>query len=469
MFACCLTYSKHHIIHKVIIFIGIIIIIILLYIFIPCNLYHKWNLHDHNGPNGNTVMETDSISNDTNEYIARSNFTLHDTNSSIDNIDQYIQLLLNTKMIKSEKLKSNKKYEINNKFIINISDRLIIYELCKTAQGYGNGLSVYWGVRSLSFWMNYKFAIQCDDYFKHLEKKKLMSAFLPFKTNITHSSNKKNEIYYPLIDRVPKQHTVIHTTSLLLLYYNQYFQKIMHSEMKTAIIDYYNFNDKTVNNNFNKNDITIHIRCGDVLQIMHKTKNWDYGFLTLNYYKYIMNVTNWKSKITENTTIYILSQLNKKGVRKGEIQTLNDCNYLINYIVDNGLNKIFKPGKIKIMYDTDVNDDYYRMLNTPFLICSPSTFCFNVGAANINAKYVIIPNRGAWFNFINIDPNYRNNFTINNQYIIAKNSKLIPSNQLIIDTDIFTNWHCNKIPYKNRNGYNQFEFTKQLAQYLVIN
>ena len=478
------------------ILVAIIITVLLALNLIPSDLYNNWSLTDpfqqHSYQNVSEYDVVPMYRNVSSYHQPQRNQNVSINNShsdnldntqqtNDDNIDKYIELLQTKKLIRSEQLSTSStiKYSLNDAFIIKSNGRLVGYKLCKTPEGYGNGLSIYWGSRSLAFWMNFKWEISCKDYVNHLDKNSLMSSFLPSKTDKMSSSNNKNEIYYPEFDRTPNAHYVIHTTSNILLYYNPYYQKVMYSETKQAIHDYYVHNNKNENiendtekEMHSKSDISIHIRCGDVLQLMHKVKDWDYGFLTLNFYKYVMNITNWKSKITEDTTIYIISQLSHKATRRGEISSLEDCNYLINYIVDNGFNEVFKPGKVKVMYDTDVNDDYNRMLSSPFLICSPSTFCFNVAAANLNANYVIIPNRGAWFNFIHIDEEYKNKDKSqrdhDNDYIIAKNSKLIPPNQLIIDTDIMTNFHCNKIDYKSSGQrYNQRDYTEQLAEYLV--
>merc|ERR1712228_650081 len=153
------------------------------------------------------------------------------------------------------------------------------------------------------------------------------------------------------------------------------------------------------------NDIVIHIRCGDLLDYMPHIidwgiKDWWYGFLTINYYDYVIrNITNYYDKITNKTNIWILSQLTESSLRKGNEQKLmNECKFLINYIVDYGLKRIFYPGNVNIVYDSDMNDDYYRMINAPLLFCSPSTFCFNAGLANING-IVIIPGYAPWVDF----------------------------------------------------------------------
>merc|ERR1712228_574785 len=182
----------------------------------------------------------------------------------------------------------------------------------------------------------------------------------------------------------------------------------------------------------------------------------EYGFLTMGHYKYVMRILG-DYEITQDTTIWIISQLTQKSLRKGEQSNSANCKYLIEYLVDNAFKSIFEPGNVQIVYDSDENDDYYRMVNAPLLFCSPSSFCSNAGFANVNAKTVVIPGVGPWIDFKKVF----DDGTDNDDFVIAQNSKLLPSNVLIIDTEK-SGFHCNKIDNYNEARYDVAKYTKKL-------
>eukprot|EP01083_Nonionella_stella_P124258 375101_1 len=348
-------------------------------------------------------------------------------------------------------------HPINRGVTIHRKQRTIGFWQRGPVHGFGNGLSVYWGSRALAFWMNYNWQMNSQLYYNSLsgETNHVMSAFLPHHKRITWNINDSLDatLYFmPGIDK--GQHDVMHPTSLIFLWYNPYFQVIMHQEYMSAMHSFYEHTNRLETAKrmkqemWENNDVVIHVRCGDVLQLMHNVKDWDYGFLTMNHYRYVITDgieqifgIHWhKDKINNDTTVWIISQLSNKSARKGEISAMKDCDYLINYIVDNALKDIFHPATVYIGYDSDVNDDYWRMLVAPLLICSPSTFCFNAGMGNMDG-IVIIPNRGAWMDFRLVDEKY--NETSDGLVVLAK-SKLIPENQIIVDTER-DGFHCNKI------------------------
>eukprot|EP01083_Nonionella_stella_P228935 810897_1 len=131
--------------------------------------------------------------------------------------------------------------------------------------------------------MNYNFKINCKNYYNGADKNKYFSAFLPFSiasnANIDRpidviNENKTIVTFMAGVDPVPAQHGTVHPTSLIFMYYNAYFQKIMNYEMVKASIDYYqhikqNNRRIMIDKMSETNDIVIHFRCGDVLQLMH--------------------------------------------------------------------------------------------------------------------------------------------------------------------------------------------------------
>jgi len=322
-----------------------------------------------------------------------------------------------------------------------------------------------------------------------LNKSTLFTHFLPVNITIRTKSYKDKyhkKLLYPQI--VPDQWAGnIHTTSMLFMYYNPFFQRIVNYEMTNALAQFYEINNRKVPNIADFKDIVIHIRCGDVIKGMYDL--WplrEYGFLTMNYYKYAVQfIVKYEMEITTNTTVHIISQLNNNSLRNANEQTYAPyCNYLINHIINhrtNGLRKIFFPAKIKIGNGFDANDDYYRMLNAPILFCSPSTFCFNAALGNING-IVIMPSIGPWLgswvdlsilrNDSDIEyPNYNyiystsSNSNETNLKFIFK-TELLPSNNVIIDSNK-SNFHFFQFKDRIEKTENLSIYTKRVAEYLI--
>eukprot|EP01084_Bolivina_argentea_P315745 547127_1 len=345
--------------------------------------------------------------------------------------------------------------------------------------GIGNVLAQYWGARAIAYFLNYDFEwnICTNDtsYFpKYNDTQKYFSSFLPKHKHIYHKSEfAQNLMLYA--DRRTYNPSYMFTCSLLFVYYNKYYAHIMKNGYENAFKKYYESNNKSdelhaLQHQFNTDgDIVIHIRCGDVFEFMSMDNNKlpEYGFLTANYMKYsVTNATkiafniDWiEDKISENTTIFILSQLTSGSLRGHERKYAKQCSYLIKYMVKNSFSLFFKPAKIEIMYDTDINNDFYLMMNAPLLICSPSSFCLAAATANTDG-YVIMPSYGSWKMNLNDITNITKNYSdVYSNDMIVKHSKYLPQKHVIVES-LKTKWHINN--FKDY-GY-QIE---NLSKYLV--
>eukprot|EP01084_Bolivina_argentea_P295107 507988_1 len=249
---------------------------------------------------------------------------------------------------------------------------LLEHTLCHDeGGGLGNILNKYWGGRAIAYFLNYDFKWNTCKKLPH-DKQKFFFSFLPKQQQ---NYNKSMSNYLMLFADRNKYHTqYIHPSSLLFLYYNKYYPHIIKNDYENAFQQYYESNNKSheLKHMFTSdNDIVIHIRCGDLLYYMSLDIDDNplphYGFLTANYLKY--SVTNgittafdidWiKNKISENTTIFIVSQLTKGSLRNHENIYAKQCNYLVKSLINNSFALFFQPAKIKIMYDTDINNDFY--------------------------------------------------------------------------------------------------------------
>eukprot|EP01084_Bolivina_argentea_P315741 547119_1 len=353
---------------------------------------------------------------------------------------------------------------------------LLESELCDPYEfaGLGNVLNQYWGARAIAYFLNYDFKWNICEKLKPFPKyndtQKSFSSFLPKQKHIYNQSFAPNLMLYADKNKVDTEY--IHPSSLLFLYYNKYYAHIMKTDYENAFKEYYESNKISAQSQhkFNSDsDIVIHIRCGDVFQYMSMDKNIlpQYGFLTTNYIKYsVTNGTktafniNWiKDKISKNTTIFILSQLTAKSSRSHEKGYAKQCNYLVKYLVNNSFALFFQPAKIEIMYDTDINNDFYFMMNAPLLICSPSSFCLSAAIANTNG-YSILPSYGTWGTNLNDITNITKHYSdIYSNDMIVKHSKYLPQKHVIVES-LKTKWHINN--FKDY-GY-QIE---NLSKYLV--
>eukprot|EP01084_Bolivina_argentea_P136345 240129_1 len=342
-------------------------------------------------------------------------------------------LTLNNDIFSNNSLQFIKHSQIG-KYGIHKQSNMFEHLSCNFEQlGLGNILTQYWGSRALSHWNNYNFKLNlCAKYptqSKYTFKNKYFSAYLPKQLNITKSDNKYSMLYAKRC---------------------------------------------TDNPGFVHENIVIHIRCGNIIKLSIKGEYLDgrYGILTTNYIKYsvsnamksIFNIDWIKDRINCKTKIWILSQLTKHSLRPHELNMNKDCKYLINYIVNNSLSQFFHPAQTIIVYDTDINDDFYRMVNAPLLICSPSTFCLSAGMGNING-YVIMPNFGPWIHMDDITNITMNYSDIYSEGMLAKHSKFLPTNHLIVDT-LKHKWHVNKI--QQYNDELKYDVNK-LSYYLSVN
>eukprot|EP01084_Bolivina_argentea_P313556 542993_1 len=376
-------------------------------------------------------------------------------------------------------------YSQYSDYYIHTNSNTFIFTMCESdGLGIGNILSKYWAARATAFWFDYNFEWNlCKSKSfqqKYFSKKLFMSFFS--KNVISKKRSHSTSFLFPVI--YAKTHNMyltqyIHPTSLLFLFYNKYYTNILNSQYIQSITSYYQYNNLQhkieLTNVFDDihSDIVIHIRCGDIIHSLGKY-NKHYGFLTTQFLKYsVTNATqiafgiNWMdSKITKQTTIWIVSQLSAKSLRPHERYVGKQCSYLVNYLADNCLKEFFFPAHVKIKYDSDINDDFYKMINAPLLICSTSSFCLQAAIAN-KRGYVVLPKFGSWVDLelvTKIDKNYSDWYS-NDIFHIARHSKLLPSNNVIV-ANIETKWFLNKVRDYNEDHEDRSNITR-LAQYLV--
>eukprot|EP01084_Bolivina_argentea_P040750 75237_1 len=59
--------------------------------------------------------------------------------------------------------------------------------------------------------------------------------------------------------------------------------------------------------------------------------------------------------------------------------------------------------EIQIIGNDTADNDYFRMITAPYLICAASSFCLNAAMANyLDTKLVILPSKGSWNSISNL-------------------------------------------------------------------
>lgn len=322
----------------------------------------------------------------------------------------------------------------------------------------GNWLSKYWLTRSITYWMNYDFISvnhmqQIDaNSFRH---------FLPNHTMRRVISNQSSVQFAIWPDSSNKMDCRwAHPCPLIFAAYNRYFQPLVNRDMVQALNDYYIYQNRTykrlvITSAMTENDIVIHIRCGDVLSVGHN----QYGFLTRKFYEYAAsNATmekfgiDWKqNRIREDTNVWLISQLSSKSLRPTETHLIESCKIFVVDLAEKLFKKIFAPATINIQYDSDVNDDYYKMINAPLLMCSTSTFCFHAAIANVDG-IAILPSDGPWSNLMRV---------------MGNAPQVMPANHIVIDAKK-RGWYCMSKSKSCMHRYPKLsETAHKTAQYII--
>ena len=155
---------------------------------------------------------------------------------------------------------------------------------------------------------------------------------------------------------------------------------------------------------YNKYDIVIHIRCGDMMSDGSKSS----GFHTFSYYEKSMeqimrnNNNNSNDKNITKKAYILLQLLNETEIKDSLInihsETKSDeekCNLFAKIMIPRMKMEIFDKFNYSmyLISDGSLHDDYYRLMTAPNVICSKSTFCTSATLSNINATQIIWPSK----------------------------------------------------------------------------
>ena len=254
-------------------------------------------------------------------------------------------------------------------------------------------ISLYWEGRLYSFLSQfYSFQVTKQPRFPGKYKiffdTKNYFAFLPKRSNIHAMDIDKNiyslyqdwMLWWMLSSRERLYGGLfIYGGDIMSLMASQLFVNIIRYETNNAYNKFYQYNHN-VKQQININDtmwvsksddILIHIRCQDVL--LDGAPH--YGMSSLHYFndaiKNVLNIT-----LHESMAIHIVLFLDQEHA--------TGCSeYLFHYLLPS-FKKTFAPTPIKLILDGTINDDFYRFIKAPNIICGASSYCIMGAIANEN-------------------------------------------------------------------------------------
>eukprot|EP01084_Bolivina_argentea_P017864 33317_1 len=145
------------------------------------------------------------------------------------------------------------------------------------------------------------------------------------------------------------------------------------------------------------NDITIHIRCGDI--ISHGVPY--NGFQTMNFFKNARNVIQKRLNTSNtNANVYVLMNIldtqeswSQKNSHSGtKLEDHRKCRIYSNHLMKEFRNNIFNKYKnVILISDGTMHLDYYTMMHSANMVCGLSTFCVAAALCNTHANTIIFP------------------------------------------------------------------------------
>eukprot|EP01083_Nonionella_stella_P065395 171292_1 len=296
-------------------------------------------------------------------------------------------------------------------------------------EGTGNALAIYWTARAIAFFANYTFILdtaQCTQKpFKMFDQNASHSTwtwFLDKESNTTLHNLCSDPCpqydtiisnydflwkYYANADKRP-MFDIPYRSYIVFLMYNPWFAQIIQRDTRNAFLRYFTqneltpFHDSVMRDMSNTNQhliVVIHIRCGDLL--FHHRR----VLLNMRYFAKALDMVMAHIGDLDSNKLYkfqVISQLSE-----GNSHTYKDLNALpiSQKVVYHMIERIEKyiARKYRIQYELEIigngtaDNDYFQMITAPYLICSPSSFCFNAAIANYyDPQLMILPQIGAW-------------------------------------------------------------------------
>jgi hypothetical protein len=132
------------------------------------------------------------------------------------------------------------------------------------------------------------------------------------------------------------------------------------------------------NNIINLDDMTIHLRCGDILQYGHLQ---EYGYPPYRIYKEVLK------QPLESIGI-ISTSINPTLARIKDVPFLDSCQLLLQDMREY-LSEIFPLARVYIHTNDSVAQSISRMVYSKQVWCNPSTFCVYPAIASMGQSYIV--------------------------------------------------------------------------------
>ena len=159
----------------------------------------------------------------------------------------------------------------------------------------------------------------------------------------------------------------------------------------------------------NVNDITIHIRCGDIIR-MGVTYN---GFQTMGFFKDARDIilNRAESKDVSNANVYIVMNIlddekiweRNNAFLDNRFEDHQKCRIVADRIMGSFKDEVFKDyNDVYLIDNGTMYGDYYKIMHSSNVICGYSTYCLCASLCNDGVNTVVLPDM--WFKELDFLP-----------------------------------------------------------------
>ena len=205
-----------------------------------------------------------------------------------------------------------------------------------------------------------------------------------------------------------------------MFYLNDIMREIMHTDTEYAfelmlkqglLANNYLFpiiKDGTYSRNIN--DITIHIRCGDIIRVPVAYN----GFQTMKFFEAARDIIQHRANMNvsiSDANVYIVMNIlddqysweQNNAFLDNKLEDHHKCRIYSNHILKHFREIVFKEYKnVYLVSNGTMYSDFYRIMHSSNIICGFSTFCLCGSLCNIKVNTVVLPDM--WYKKLDFVP-----------------------------------------------------------------
>eukprot|EP01083_Nonionella_stella_P124007 374054_1 len=292
-------------------------------------------------------------------------------------------------------------------------------------EGLGNQLNVYWTARAMAYFMKWKFVknyavngtMLCNlsrpmRMFRLTTTLKWTHFLFPelFHDQLMNNSaitSKYNQIYKNSLQRQPHCYVYPHHCTLMSISFNSWFIPVIQNNTRYAFKRFYGSSTST-NKAFysswmhdlrNGAVVAIHIRLGDIFF----TQQHDRHLLNFEFFRSALDLIFDYDVNHSFFKIKIVSQLSKVNAHNEKDIRASSLSRLIAEFMSQQMRTYITNKHHMISFTLDVigndsiDNDVYKLVTAPYVICSISTLCVQASMANFyNPKIIVMPDSSYW-------------------------------------------------------------------------